>query len=407
MDELSKDVLMKKTKYHSYKLGTLSKGCQYCVKGSKLVLFITGLCPRCCYFCPISDDKYGQDVIYADEWKTKDPKKIIEEAKAISAEGAGITGGDPLCKLDRTIKYIKRLKKEFKKNFHIHLYTSLDLVNKNTLKKLHKSGLDEIRFHLDLDNSKKWDKLKLALEYSWDVGVEIPAIPGEKTNLKKVILFLDEINKKSKKVFLNLNELEVADNKFNKLLDMGFKTKNSISYAIKGSKEIALKLIDFTKKNKLNVNIHYCTATLKDKVQLGNRIKRRAKNIKKPYDKITKEGTLIRGVIYLNNLMPGIGYRKKLAKITKKQRNMYLKELKTIKTNIKKDFKIKNIDIDKNKLRILTSTKDIKKIRDKIDSLLLKNITKDKRLLKNKELYLAIVEEYPTQDALELNVEFL
>jgi len=407
MDELSKDVSMK-TRYHSYKLGKLPKGCQYCVKGSKLVLFITGLCPRSCYFCPISDQKYNKDVIYADEWKVKNIHEIIEEAKLIRAEGAGITGGDPLCKEFRTLFCIRKLKKQFGKKFHIHLYTSLNLVNKNILKKLHKAGLDEIRFHLDIDNDKKWEKISLALDYDWQVGVEIPVIPKKSNQIWKIIKFINNLNQNNKKqIFLNLNELEIADNKVNKLLDLGYKTKNGLSYAIKGSEQLALKLLDFTKRNKLKVNIHYCTAKLKDSIQLANRIKRRAKSIKKPYDKLTKEGTLIRGAIYLENLKPGIGYRKKLSKITKKQRNKLLKQLKTIKTNIKKDFKIKHIDIDKNKLRILTSVKEIKKIRDNINNYILKNINKDKNLLKNKELFLAIVEEYPTHDALELNVEFL
>jgi len=39
------------------------------------------------------------------------------------------------------------------------------------------------------------------------------------------------------------------------------------------------------------LNVHYCTAKLKDAVQLTNRIKLRAENIAKPYDLITETGT--------------------------------------------------------------------------------------------------------------------
>ena len=394
------------THYHSYKLGTLPKGCQLCVQGSKLVLFITGLCPRCCYFCPISDKKYKKDVTYADEWPVTNIHQIIEEAKLINAKGAGITGGDPLCKLWNTLSSIRTLKKQFGKEFHIHLYTSLDLINEKNLKSLYKAGLDEIRFHLNLDDDKLWNKIKLAIKYDWDIGVELPVIPKKEKALKKVILFLNKINKIK---FLNLNELEIADNKANKLSKLGYKTKNQLSYAVKGSEELALKLLKFIQKNNIKLNVHYCTATLKDKVQVGNRIKRRAKNIKKTFDKVTSIGTLIRGAIYLENLKPGMGYRRKLSKISKNKKNTYLKKLNTIKNNLKKDFNIENnlIDIDKNKLRILTSVKEIKKIRNKIDRNILNNINKDKKLLKNKDLFLAIVEEYPTFDQLELNVEFL
>ncbi len=400
---------MKKTKYYSYKIGKLVKGCQLCVKGAKLVLFVTGICPRCCYFCPISDKKYQKDVTYADEWPTKNIKDIIKEAKLINAEGAGFTGGDPLCRLDRTIFYLKKLKKKFGKKFHIHLYTSLDLVNKNNLKKLKKAGLDEIRFHLDLDTDKLWNKIRLALDYDWDVGVEIPVIPRKEKNIKKIIIFINNLNKKQKNKinFLNLNELEIADNKVNKLIELGYKTKNRLSYAVKGSQELALKLLKFIEKNKIKLNVHYCTATLKDKVQLANRIKRRAKNIKKEYDIVTDEGTLIRGVIYLSSLKPGIGYRKKIEKINNK--NSIIKKLSIIKNQLKKNFKIKNnlIEVDKNKLRILTLINEVYKIRDIINKNLLKNINKDKKLLCKKDLFLAVVEEYPTYDGFEINIDFL
>lgn len=384
---------IQKTKYYSYKLGKLPKGCQLCIKGSKLVLFVTGLCPRFCYYCPISDKKYKKDVTYADEWPTNKIKEIIKEAQLINAKGAGFTGGDPLCRLERTIKYIKELKKEFGKNFHIHLYTSLDLINKDNLNRLNKAGLDEIRFHPDLDNNQLWNKIKLAFDCDWDVGVEIPAIPKKEKQIKKLINFLSKI----KINFLNLNELEIADNKVNKLSKLSYKTKNQLSYAVKGSEELALKLLRYC-KGKIN-NVHYCTATLKDKVQLANRIKRRAKNIAKPFDIIDKEGTLTRGVIYLEDLRPYFSYNSLLKGINKNKKNKIIKKLNIIKNQLKKDFKIRNglIEVDKKKLRILTSTKIIKRIRDEIN----------KKLLCKKDLILAIVEEYPTYDQLELNVEFL
>ncbi|MDD5253503.1 MAG: radical SAM protein [Candidatus Nanoarchaeia archaeon] len=379
---------VEKTRYYSYKLGELPKGCKLCVKGSKLVVFITGLCPRNCYFCPISDEKYNKDIIYADEWKIEDVKDLIAEAKLINAEGAGITGGDPLCKLDRTIKYIKLLKKEFGKSFHIHLYTSLDLVNKENLARLYEAGLDEIRFHLDLNDKKYWGRIKLAFDFEWDVGVELPVIPEEKF-LKDIILFIKE-NDKIK--FLNLNELEVSDNKQNKLLEKGFTTKDDISYAVKSSEEYALELLRFAAKEKIKFNIHYCTSKLKDRVQLTNRIKRRAKNVANNFDIITDEGTLIRGVFYLKELSPGFDYRKKLDGL--KNKKDYLKKLLKLrdylinKYGIKEDF----IDIDELNLRLLTSKNIILSLRGK---------------LKREEFMAAVVEEYPTQDCLEVEIDFI
>ena len=57
-------VKVEKTKFYSWKIGNLAKGCKQCVKGEKTVLFITGKCSLRCFYCPISDQKKNKDVIY-------------------------------------------------------------------------------------------------------------------------------------------------------------------------------------------------------------------------------------------------------------------------------------------------------------------------------------------------------
>ncbi len=371
----------KKTPYYSYSVGDLAKGCKLCVQGKKLVLFITGICGVGCDFCPVSDTKHQKDDVYADEWKIDKDQDIITEAKAINAKGAGITGGDPLVKIERCVKYIKLLKKEFGNHFHIHLYAPLNLVNKENLEKLYEAGLDEIRFHPNLKNKKLWKRIELAQDFNWDIGIEIPVLPNKE---KQIIKLIDYIKDKVK--FLNLNELEISDSNAQKLIKQGHVPKDEISYGVKGSEELALKLLDFCGKE-TKLNVHYCTTTLKDKVQLGNRLKRRAKNIAKPYDIIKPDGTLVRGAIYLKSLKPDFGYRKKLAKLTKKQKSEALGKLKKLKQQIQKQYRIRDnlLHIDEQKLRILTSTKKIKKIKSHCR---------------------AIVREYPTHDQMEVEVDF-
>ena len=351
---------MKKTKYYSYKSikGNLAKGCELCVKGQKLVFFITGICRQNCFFCPISEKKSQKDAIYANEWKIKSHKDLIEEARLTRAKGVGITGGDPLTRFNKTIYYIKLLKKTFGKKFHIHLYTPLILVKEKTLKKLYTAGLDEIRFHPNINNKKEWNKILLAKKFKWKAGIEIPVIPKKEKETKDLIDFI-----KGNVDFLNLNELERSDSTVSKLDILGYKTKDSISYGIKGSEELAKKLLKYAEKN--NIPTHYCTARLKDKVQLTNRIKRREKNIATKFDRITKEGTLIRNVIYADN--------PKKAK-------------KLLKTLIQEKYLIEDKD------RLITSKQVLKKYKNKLKSLNLKP---------------AIVEEYPTYDRVIVEMEFL
>ena len=397
---------VEKTGYYSWKLGKLSKGCRLCVKGQKSVLFITGLCPKHCSYCPISEKKAGKDVVYINEWPSSAISDVIEEIKLCSSKGVGITGGDPLVKVDRTVEFIKKLKKEFGKGFHVHLYTPMNLVSSVVLGKLFSAGLDEIRFHPDLDKVGEWKKVLLGKKFKWDVGVEIPSVPGKLKSVKKLIDFLD-----GNVDFLNINELEYSDTNAYYMGKKGFKTKNEISYGIKGSEEMGLSLLRYCKGKKVGFDVHYCSATLKDKVQLAKRIKNRAMNVRKDYDFVDEEGILVRGAIYFEELRPGFSYRQKLEKITdnKKMKMDYIKKLNKIMIGLIRDFKIKKsmIEVDVEKLRILTSVEEVVRMKEGVDRNLLENVGKDKGLLCDKDLFLAVVEEYPTFDQLELSVEFL
>ncbi len=377
---------IQKTKYYSWKIGKLSKGCQLCVKGRKLVMFVTGVCSRNCYYCSLSNTKKNKDDIWANERKIKNYKEIIEEARANKASGAGITGGDPLLRFDRTLKIIRLLKKNFGKGFHIHLYAPLNLITKQKLKKLEKAGLDEIRVHPDIFNKKLWHKINWLKQFKFDCGVEIPAIPERRKETAELINFIN-----NKVEFININELEISETNTNNLLKMGFRCKHSLSYAIKNSEKTALDLLKYIKDKGINVNAHYCTAKLKDRVQLTNRIKLRAKSVAKAFDEITGDGTLVRGAIYLPELKPGFGYRKELESLSKKKKEKMLSKLLRFKKIIEKNTKIKKIEIDKNKIRLITSGKNI-------------NLNKNK--IKKLRLITAIVEEYPSYDATEIVVEF-
>ena len=366
---------MEPTKYFSWKKGGLTEGCEQCVRGEKTVLFITGVCNRKCFYCPISDRKMNFDDVYANEWKIQKFDDLVEEIKLCDSKGVGITGGDPLLKTDRCAAYIKKLKQIFGKKFHIHLYASLKNLTKEKLDKLYSAGLDEIRFHPDLENKGEWKKIGWAKDYGWKTGVEVPVIPKKEKGTIALIKFIND-----KVDFLNLNELEIADNKTCKLSEMGYKTKDSLSYGIKGSQEMALKISKFAE-----IPVHFCTCKLKDAVQLRNRIMRRAKNVAKPFEKVTSDGTIVKGVVFLDEVPPGSDYDFVLRKLDCVE---LLSRIKMIRAEIVRRFRInpEEILIDLKKMRIVTGVSQLKRIK-----------------LKNR----AVVEEMPTKDALEMEVEFL
>lgn len=324
--------------YDNLVVGIPSEGCRLCSLGSKMVLFITGKCDSNCFYCPIMKEK-RQDVIFANEQKIKSVDQAILEAKMISALGVGITGGDPSLTLDRVSNYITALKREFGNKFHCHLYTSHAL-NKEDLKQLYTSGLDEIRFHppsLILTDKIK-ESIKLAKSFNWKIGFEIPVIPGELDKIVEIIDF--SIN--SDLNFINLNELEITEANIEKMNKMGFRVKNNLSAAVLGSDKLAKELLK--KYRKFPITIHYCSARYKDRIQLKNRLIRRAKNYARDFDEITNEGLLVRGRIVLKDKI----------------------SISTISTELQTTLGISstNLEIEENKATIYIHSNTAKKITD-------------------------------------------
>ncbi len=269
-----------------YNLGSPSKGCQICFSGASIVVFITGRCNDSCYYCPISNERRGRDLVFVDDEPVADINDIVEEAYAVKAKGAAITGGDPLIVLDKTIRVIDLLKNEFGEKFHIHLYTSGRYADKQALKALDNAGLDEIRFHPVDDRYLK--KIEVAVkETSMRVGIEVPAIPGSIEWLKKLALFLEEVGGE----FMNINELEVAASNRDALSERGF-TISSDGISVEGSYETAMEFVEWSRENIERISIRFCPALYKDFYQLRNRFIRKSSIIGKPYEKHSFSGTL-------------------------------------------------------------------------------------------------------------------
>jgi len=388
---------MEQTKYYSWKNNELANGCKQCVKGRKLVIFVTGVCSRDCFYCPLSEQKKNHDVIFANERELIDENEtiaLIEEAKACKAFGAGITGGDPLARIERTCRYIQLLKKEFGKKFHIHLYTILETLSPKNLKMLEDAGLDELRLHPDFTTDKKWKNIELLFDkdkrkYAFDLGIEIPCIPGYDIQTKKLIdYFAGKID------FLNLNELEISDTNSCELVDRKFVTKDRTSYGVKGSQELALNLLKYCSEKYPKLNVYYCTCKLKDGVQLRERLKLRANNTKNKFDIVTEDGTFVRGVIYLPSLKPSFGYKTIIKNILPMEKEKLLKDLSNVRDNLIKEFGLPTnmLSIDEQKFRIITNIGVVKKLAKQLHA---------------KNLVPAIVEQYPTWDQMEVDIEFL
>ncbi|MBN1109901.1 MAG: radical SAM protein [Methanomassiliicoccales archaeon] len=274
----------------------LPRGCRLCRKGAKMVLLVTGLCHMSCYYCPLSEGKRGRDVVYANEMLVRCDEDVIGEALAIGAKGTGITGGDPLLVLERTLHYIALLKERFGPSHHIHLYTAT--VDRESFRRLSEVGLDELRIHPPVRTWGDLDRLGLAEALQglgMPVGLEVPVIPGEREGL----LALCRYAARHGLDFVNLNELEVSETNHRALMARGLRVRSDVSSAIAGSEELARELVEEMGDE---VPLHFCSSSFKDRVQLRERMKRRAKRVARPLDLVTGEGMILLGVAEAEDL---------------------------------------------------------------------------------------------------------
>ena len=282
--------MLRRMECGSARCGRISEGCVRCIEGSKMVLLVTGKCGWNCFYCPVSLEKKGRDVIYANEGRVTTDEEVIAEAEAMDARGTGITGGDPLVVMDRTVHFIRLLKDRFGPDHHIHLYTAT--MDPDKARELEAAGLDELRIHPPEDVWESMESTRLAEVVSAvriPVGIEVPALPRKEGALLSLIKYARSVGV----AFVNLNELEFSESNWDMMEAYGYGVRDDVSSAVAGSEETAMTVMRKAK----GIDIHFCSSSFKDGVQLRRRLIRRALNTCPRYQQVTEDGTVVRGFV--------------------------------------------------------------------------------------------------------------
>ncbi|MEK9909723.1 MAG: radical SAM protein [Candidatus Thalassarchaeaceae archaeon] len=286
-----------------------TEGCIQCQMGSKLVLFITGHCHWMCDYCPLSENRREIDWMFANERRVEigDWDAVIEEARAMNATGAGITGGDPVMARERVLQACKILKNEFGDDFHLHMYTSIPF-KAEWARDFAEAGLDEIRFHfLDLESEKYTETMAACVESGMLTGVEIPCEPDKENELMQLLETMRDMPVQ----FLNLNELEITVGNHDNMEVRGFNLSDEITAGAAGSGELATRMRDRVMAASIGApdpedgavrepypyHLKFCTATYKDSGQLRRRFIRRGEHTISPHEILTEDGTLLFGAV--------------------------------------------------------------------------------------------------------------
>lgn len=274
--------------------GRLPSGCRYCLLGLKSVIFVTGACPRSCFYCPISFERRGCDVFYVNERPVRMLNDVLAEVATSGSRGASLTGGDPLSRLERTLAVLRTLKSVFGEGFHVHLYTSGEaLRSAGIFTRLEKAGLDELRLHPEPSDVGRIIDLLKKVKPAFTVGLEVPALPdgfNALLNLVEEVLACDVIE------FVNINELEVSESNYEELRRRGYEVSDE-GRSVRGSRETALKLIEATSDRGYPLSLHFCPARSKDAYQTRLRLYRRGVVTARPHEVVSDDGTMIKALV--------------------------------------------------------------------------------------------------------------
>ncbi len=287
--------------------GRLPRGCELCMKGSKVVVFITGICGVDCFYCPISMERRRMRAFYADEERIQKIEYILDEIFFIQAEGLSITGGEPFQRYDLVTKVVEMVKDVMGSKFHVHLYTSGLGATKSAIKYLDRINLDEIRFHIV--NNSVWRLVEYTIKNtSMDVGIEVPALPGGEEVLWSIITTANSIGVR----FVNINELEISETNINSLLLRGFRPSQD-GRTVYGSSETAMEVVRKALEERLSISVHFCPTIYKDSIQHKERLRRKSITCKGYHDMVSEDGLLIRNG---EEVIPMINLCSKMFKLT-------------------------------------------------------------------------------------------
>lgn len=177
----------------------LPPGCRSCLSGRGANVLVTGLCTRDCFFCFNHKPRVDELVVHG--VPVDDPAEAPEIVRRHGLRSVGLSGGEPLLRLPRTLALIAALK-TMPRPPRVDLYTNGDLATDETLGRLKDAGLDAIRFDLA---ARGYDAspVRRALRVFDEVAVEIPVVPADRDALRRMVLELDEAGVP----YLNIHEL--------------------------------------------------------------------------------------------------------------------------------------------------------------------------------------------------------
>lgn len=261
----------------------LSPGCRICGAGGWSCLFINGRCNGRCFYCPSSQNETGLPTTNTVDFHS--PADYVAYLERFGFTGVGISGGEPLLTPQRTVAFIRAVKKHFGASLHVWLYTNGTLVDSRILGQLRDAGLDEIRFDIGA-TEYRLDKLRLATGVIPIVTVEIPAVPEEAHRLKAMMLEMRDAGV----LHLNLHQLRLTPYNFPRLVTRPYTYLHGEKVTVLESEQAALELLYHALDQGVDLPVNYCSFVYKKRYQGLAARRRNAQVVIKAHEEVTDNG---------------------------------------------------------------------------------------------------------------------
>jgi pyruvate formate-lyase activating enzyme-like uncharacterized protein len=263
----------------------LSPGCRACLEGNWSCLFITGNCNCRCFYCPTAQDVGG-----APGTNNLDFPKVddyVDYLARFGFSGASISGGEPLLVLEKSLKYLRAIRRRLGDGIHLWLYTNGTLLTADIAKRLRDAGLDEIRVDIGA-TGYSLDQVKLAVGIIPHVTVEIPAIPEEAARMQQKLLEMADCGVN----YLNLHQLRLTNHNYLHLAGRGYTFLHGESVTVLESELTALELLRSSLDQQLALGVNYCSFVYKNRFQGAAGRRRAGAQIAKNHENVTAAGYL-------------------------------------------------------------------------------------------------------------------
>ncbi len=230
----------------------LSPGCQICMAGRWSCLFVNNLCNARCFYCPSSQDDLSEPA--TNHLTFDDAGFHACYLKRFGFTGAAISGGEPFMSFERTLDYITRIREVNGNGFHIWMYTNGILSSPEKLRRLVAAGLNELRFDLTAVGYRV-DQAARAVGVIETVAVEVPAIEGEISQLKKMAAGLAAAGVGH----LNLHQLRCTPYSAARMIERGISFIHAPFVLSAWSEVIALEVMASALESGLDLPVHFCS----------------------------------------------------------------------------------------------------------------------------------------------------